>query len=62
MVNKNFVSKPKSILGSIKTSAGTPRTLYSTRTIQASNTNTALSGARSYKDPDLSDDLQAKVN
>jgi len=58
----NNVSKPKSSGGSIKTSTSTPRTPHSTRTIQTSNTNTALSGARFYIDPDLSDDLQSKVN
>lgn len=58
----NSVSKARSSGGSIKTSASTPRTPHSTRTIQTSNTNTALSGARFYIDPDLSEDLQAKVN
>ena len=47
-----------------RSSASTPRTPHSSHTIQTSNTNanTALSGARFYIDPDLTDDLQAKVN
>lgn len=57
----NSVSKPRSSGGSVKTSASTPRTPHSTHTIHASNSNTALSGARFYVDPDLPDDLQAKV-
>lgn len=55
------VTKAKSSGGSIKTSSSTPRTPHSSRTVQTSNANTALSGARFFIDPDLSEDLQAKV-
>ncbi|KAG0597489.1 hypothetical protein M758_UG343500 [Ceratodon purpureus] len=60
----NSVSKPRSSAGSIITSASTPHTPHSSQTNQTSNTNTnttTLSGARFYIDPDLTDDLQAKV-
>jgi hypothetical protein len=61
----NSVPKARNSGGSIRTSASTPRTPrtpHSAQTIQTSNTNTALSGARFYIDPDLTDDLQSKVN